>query len=89
MRARHSSANSKAVSGTAIRTRRSLANGRTVAGARARLASAHQHQNPKENRPAIRESQVEGMSMRLLAQSGALPGVQSLVVATGRKTGLL
>ena len=25
------------------------------------LASAHQHQNPKENRPAIRESQVEGM----------------------------
>ena len=28
---------------------------------RSRLASAHQHQNPKENRPAIRESQVEGM----------------------------
>ena len=28
---------------------------------RARLASAHQHQNPKENRPAIREPQVEGI----------------------------
>ena len=28
---------------------------------RSRLASAHQHQNPKGNRPAIRESQVEGI----------------------------
>ena len=28
---------------------------------RSRFVSAHKHQNPKENRPAIRESQVEGI----------------------------